>query len=147
MNSGDYSSGLSWFAAAAKVLRVAWKKQPGDPSVGADLANALFYSGDIQGGIKQIDQVLKITPKDQDALLDKADFVNMAGQMDKQSGDTQKANTEIAQAKDLYQKAMNVDPSSTDGKTAASELKGAALNASSLRCRCGGWAVRRHPDA
>lgn len=123
-SSGDYTTGAPWFAAAAKVLQVAWQKQPGDPRVGADFANALFFSGDIPSAIKQIDQVLKISPKDQAALLDKADFVNMAGQMDKQStsGPT-KADAEIAEAKKLYRQVIALDPSSAAAKTAAAELK------------------------
>jgi tetratricopeptide (TPR) repeat protein len=123
VSSGNFTAAAPWFAAAAKVLQAAWNKQPGDPGVGTDLANSLFYAGNIQGAITQIDLVLKKSPKDQAALLDKGNFVNMAGQMDKQAGQTAHANAEIAEAKQLYQQAIKIDPTSANGKAAATQLK------------------------
>ncbi|MGO8685325.1 MAG: tetratricopeptide repeat protein [Thermoleophilia bacterium] len=123
VSSGNFTAAAPWFAAAAKVLQAAWNKQPGDPGVGTDLANSLFYAGNIQGAITQIDLVLKKSPKDQAALLDKGNFVNMAGQMDKQAGKTAQANSEIAQAKQLYQQAIKIDSTSASGKAAATQLK------------------------
>ncbi len=122
-NSGNFTAAEPWFTAAAKVLQAAWNKQPGDPTVGADLANSLFYAGNIQGAITQIDIVLKKSPKNQEALLDKGNFVNMAGQMDKEADETTQANAEIAQAKQLYQEAIKIAPTSASGKAAATELK------------------------
>jgi tetratricopeptide (TPR) repeat protein len=123
VSSGNFTAAAPWFAAAAKVLQAAWDKQPGDPGVGTDLANSLFYAGNIQGAITQIDAVLKGSPNDQAALLDKGNFVNMAGQMDKQAGQTAHANAEIAEAKQLYQQAIKIDPTSANGKAAATQLK------------------------
>jgi hypothetical protein len=122
-DSFNFTAAAPWFRAAAKVLQAAWNKQPGDPALGTDLANALFYAGNTQGAISQIDTVLKKSPKDQEALLDKANFVNMAGQMDTQGGKTTQAKTEIAEAKQLYEEAIKIAPASASGKTAATDLK------------------------
>ena len=49
------STGVQYFAAAAKVYRAAWKQQATDPNVGTDYATSLFYSGDTDGALKQVD--------------------------------------------------------------------------------------------
>ena len=54
--------GAAYFGAAAKVYEAAWAKQPGDPNVGTDWAIALFYSGNVDGAVKQVNVVLDDDP-------------------------------------------------------------------------------------
>ena len=40
----------------------AWQKQQTDPAVGTDLATSLFYSGNIDAALKQVNAVIKAVP-------------------------------------------------------------------------------------
>ena len=117
------STGAQYFAAAAKVYRAAWKQQATDPNVGTDYATSLFYSGDTDGALKQVNVVLTKSPDFQTAHLNKGVYLETASQTAKDSGQTAKADSLLAQAKAEYQKAVSIDPGSSSGAKAADSLK------------------------
>ena len=87
----DFEQGGAYFAAAAKVYSAAWKKQATDPAVGTDYAVALFYSGDIESALKQVDVVLKDNPEFQKGWLNKGVFLSHESRMIEQNGDKKQA--------------------------------------------------------
>ena len=95
----DFEQGGAYFAAAAKVYATAWKKQATDPSVGTDYAVTLFYSGDINGALKQIDAVLEANPDWQKGWLNKGVFLSHEARIAKQEGDTKTTDKYNALAK------------------------------------------------
>jgi tetratricopeptide (TPR) repeat protein len=123
IKNNDFTAAAPYYAAAAKVYAVAWKKQPGDPAVGTDYSTSLFYAGDVAGAIKQVDKVLAKDPTFQNALFNRGNFVSMQGQIAKQNGQTAKADRLFAQAKASYEAAVKVDPTSQSGQAAAQALK------------------------
>jgi hypothetical protein len=118
----DFTGASRQFAAAASVYRAAWKQQPGAPAVGTDFATSLYYSGDVAGALKQVDAVLAKSPTFQNALMNKGIFLQSQLQTAQQNGQTEKAAQLRAQAKAAFQKAVQIDPSSTAGQQAAKSL-------------------------
>jgi tetratricopeptide (TPR) repeat protein len=119
-NKDDSAGGEAYFKAASQVYRAAWKKQPGDPSVGTDLAVSLFYMRHHDEGIKQIEIVIKKNPDFQAAHLNKGIFLQTeAGE----ANDKAKAADYLAEAKVAFQKAVSIDPASDAGKHAAEALQ------------------------
>jgi tetratricopeptide (TPR) repeat protein len=118
------SAGEQYFAAAAKVYRAAWKKQANDSNVGTDYATSLFYSGDTDGALKQVNVVLAKSPDFQTAHLNKGVYLQTASQTAGQNGQKTKAESLLAQAKAEFQEAVSIDPSSSPGTKAAGSLKG-----------------------
>ncbi len=119
----DQSVGAQYFAAAAMVYRAAWKQQATDPNVGTDYATALFYSGDTDGALKQVNVVIAKSPEFQTAHLNKGVYLQTASQTAQQSGQKAKADSLLAQAKAEFEKAVAIDPSSSSGAKAAESLK------------------------
>ncbi|HEX6945616.1 MAG TPA: hypothetical protein VF196_05435, partial [Casimicrobiaceae bacterium] len=119
----DFEQGGAYFAAAAKVYGAAWQKQQTDPGVGTDYSVALFYSGDINGALKQIDSVIKASPDFQKAWLNKGIFLSHEYRIAKQQGDTKSADKYQAQAKQALTKAVALDPKSDAGKQADQSLQ------------------------
>ena len=119
----DQSTGAQYFAAAAKVYRAAWKQQATDPNVGTDYATSLFYSGDTDNALKQVNVVIAKSPDFQTAHLNKGIYLQTASQDAQQSGQKAKADSLLAQAKAEFQKAVSIDPKSSAGAKAAENLK------------------------
>ena len=119
-DSDDDAGGVEYFSAASEVYRAAWKKQPGDPSVGTDLAVALFYSRHHDEALEQIAVVLKKNPTFQSGHLNKGIFLQTEASEAADDGD---AADFLAQAKTALQKAVSLDPTSDAGKHAAEQLK------------------------
>jgi len=113
--------GSQYFAAAAKVYEAAWAKQPGDPNVGTDWAIALFYSGDVDGAVKQVNVVLDADPRFQPGLFNKGIFLSHVSRMTEDKAEAQKYTD---QARAVLTEAAAVDPSSEVGKQAAAVLEG-----------------------
>ena len=107
-----------FFAVSAQVYSAAWNKRPGDASMGTDYAVALFYSGDIDAALKQIDVVLAGNPGFQPGLFNKGIFLFHKAQM--ATGDA-KLRLE-AQTKRALRAAIDIDPNNTVGKNAAGML-------------------------
>jgi len=119
----DFEQGGAYFAAAAKVYAAAWKKQPTDPGVGTDYAVALFYSGDIESALKQIDVVLKAEPEFQKGWLNKGIFLSHEARILEQSGDAKQAKKMTEQAKAAFTEAVAIDPKSEAGQQADASLQ------------------------
>jgi tetratricopeptide (TPR) repeat protein len=119
-NKNDDAGGEAYFKAASQVYRAAWKKQPGDPNVGTDLAVALFYMRHHDEGLKQIEVVIKKNPGFQVAHLNKGIFLQTEAS---EATDKAKAADYLAEAKVAFQKAVSIDPASEAGKHAAEVLR------------------------
>ena len=112
--------GAQYFGAAAKVYEAAWAKQPGDPNVGTDWAISLFYSGNVDGAVKQVNAVLAADPRFQPGLFNKGIFLSHASRLTQDKAQAQKY---VDQARAALTEAVAVDPSSAVGKQAAAALK------------------------
>lgn len=119
----DTAGAREYFAAAAKVYAAAWKKQPGDPSVGTDFATSLYYAGQTDKALAQVEKVLEAEPGFQTAYLNKGIFLKTAAQEATDSGDTATADQLLAKAKASFEKAVSIDAGSDPGKRAAEELQ------------------------
>lgn len=115
--------GAQYFAAAAKVYEAAWQKQADDPNVGTDWATALFYSGDIEGAVNQIDVVIKNSPDFQTAWFNKGNYLTHEARITEQMGDKKEAKKLYEEARQAYTKAVSIDPASEVGKEADSRLQ------------------------
>jgi hypothetical protein len=119
----EQSAGVRYFAAAAKVYRAAWKQQATDPNVGTDYATSLFYSGDTDAALKQVNEVLVKSPDFQTAHLNKGVYLQTASQTATDGGQKAKADSLLAQAKAEFETAVSIDAGSSAGAKAASFLK------------------------
>jgi tetratricopeptide (TPR) repeat protein len=119
----DFEQGGAYFAAAAKIYGAAWKKQATEPGVGTDYAVALFYSGDIEGALGQIDVVLTADPDFQKAWLNRGIFLSHEGRITEQSGDEKAAQKMYDEAKTALTKAVAIDPKSEAGQQADQSLQ------------------------
>ena len=117
------SAGVQYFAAAAKVYAAAWKQQAADPNVGTDYATSLFYSGDANGALGQVNAVLAKSPDFQTAHLNKGVYLQTAAQDARQNGQKAKADSLLAQAKASFRKAVSIDRGSSAGAKAVASLK------------------------
>jgi hypothetical protein len=115
------AQGAEYFGAAAKVYEAAWAKQPGDPNVGTDWAISLFYSGDVNGAVKQVNVVLDADPRFQPGLFNKGIFLSHLSRLTQDKAQAQKFTD---QARTALTEAVAADPSSEVGKQAAAALKG-----------------------
>ncbi len=105
------------------MYAAAWKKQPGDPNVGTDFATSLFYSGQTDKAVTQVDEVLKASPDFQTAHLNRGIFLKTAAQDATDSGDSKTAEQLLADAKASFEKAVSIDAGSDSGQRAAQELE------------------------
>ena len=121
--NNDAAGGRTYFAAAAKVYAAAWKKQSDDPNVGTDFATALFYSGQTDKAIAQVDRVLEADPEFQTAHLNRGIFLKTAAQDATDAGDSAQAEKLLADAKASFEKAVSIDAGSDPGQRAAQELE------------------------
>jgi len=121
--SEQWDQGAAYFAAAAKVYAAAWKLQSTDPGVGTDFATALFYSGQTDQALRQVEKVLKTSPDFQTAYLNRGIFLKGASQDATDSGDAQQAKQLLADAKASFTKAVGIDAGSDSGQRAAQELQ------------------------
>jgi hypothetical protein len=119
----DFEQGGAYFAAAATIYSAAWKKQATEPGVGTDYAVALFYSGDIDGALGQIDAVLKVNPDFQKGWLNKGIFLSHEGRITEQGGDEKAAQKMYDGAKTALTKAVAIDPKSEAGQQADQSLQ------------------------
>lgn len=115
VDRADFAGGAPYFAAAAREYDAAWAQRSNDPAVGADYATSLFYAGDVQGAIVMVDKVLGLKPTGsvlQKALLNKGNFLAMAGRVALQGGKTTQGARLLALAKASYQASIKVAPAS-----------------------------------
>lgn len=119
----DAAAGEQNFRAAAEVYTAAWKKQPGDPNVGTDLAVSLFYSRHHDEAMRQVDLVLKDAPDFQPAHLNRGIFLKTEAAESREAGEAAKAAKSLAQAKQAFERAVSIDRESDTGQRAAELLK------------------------
>ena len=119
----NFNQGSSYFQAAAMTYAAAWKKQQTDPAVGTDLATSLFYSGNIDAALKQVDLVIKKFPDYQAAYFNLGNYQAHKARIADQQGDKKAAKTANAAAAQAYTKAVALDPASAVGKQADASLK------------------------
>jgi len=119
----NFNQGSAYFQAAAMTYAAAWKKQQTDPAVGTDFATSLFYSGNIDAALKQIDLVIKKFPGYQAAYFNLGNYLAHKARIAVQQGDKAAAKTANAAATQAYTKAIAIDPASTVGKQADAGLK------------------------
>jgi hypothetical protein len=121
IEQGNFTAAAPYFLAAAKEYAGAWAQQATDPAVGTDYATSLFYAGDVQGAISQVNKALKLKPTSdilQKALLNKGNFLAMAGRVAQQSGQAAKTAKLLAQAKAMYLASIKVNPGSSAATSA-----------------------------
>ena len=118
----DYTQGAAYFAAAAKVYAAAWKQQGTDPSVGTDYATSLFYAGQIDPALAQIDLVLVKSPAFQTAWFNKGNYLSEKARLSGQAGNTKDAKATYAQARAAYEKAIALGATTTTGAQAQQRL-------------------------
>ena len=118
-----YEQGTAYFDAAAKVYAAAWKQDKSSAGVGTDYATSLFYGGQIDQALKQVDLVIAKFPDFQSAYFNKGNYLAHKGRIAEQDGDTKAADAATAAAKAAYTKAVSIDPSSDTGKAADQQLQ------------------------
>jgi len=121
--SQDFAGGGEYFQAAAMTYAAAWQKKKTDPGVGTDFATSLFYSGNIDAALKQIDEVVKKFPDYQAAFYNLGNYLAHKARIAEQEGDKQTAKADMAAAKEAYTKAVALDPESDIGKAADASLQ------------------------
>jgi hypothetical protein len=121
--SQDLEKGSSYFQSAAMVYAAAWSKQQNDPNVGTDLATALFYSGNIDAALQQIDSVIKKFPDFQPAYYNLGNYLTHSARIAEQAGKDKQAAKDYAAARAAYTKAIALDPKSDIGKQADERLQ------------------------
>ncbi len=120
--SKQYAQGAEYFVAASKVYAAAWKKQTTDPSVGTDFATSLFYSGKITAALEQINKVLSQAPEFQTAWFNKGNYLAEKASQADSAGNPKAAKAAYVGARAAYQKAIDLDPSSSSGQQAKQQL-------------------------
>jgi len=118
----NYAQGSAYFAAAAKVYAAAWKQQSTDPSVGTDYATSLFYSGQIDPALAQIDRVLAKSPTFQTAWFNKGNYLSERARQAGKAGNSKDAKATYAQARAAYEKAIALGATTTTGAQAQQRL-------------------------
>ena len=119
----EYEQGSAYFQAAARVYAAAWADKQATAGVGTDYATSLFYSGEIDQALKQIEKVIAKFPDFQSAFFNKGNYLAHESRIAEQSGDTDAAKEAMAEAKAAYTKAISIDPESEIGKAADEQLR------------------------
>lgn len=118
----NYTQGSAYFEAAAKVYAAAWKQQSTDPGVGTDYATSLFYSGQIDPALAQIERVLATSPTFQTAWFNKGNYLSEKARQSGAAGNAKDAKATYAQAKAAYDKAIALGATTTTGTQAQQRL-------------------------
>jgi len=121
--SQDFNGGGQYMQAAAMTYAAAWQKKASDPGVGTDFATSLFYSGNIDAALSQIEDVIKKFPDYQAAFFNLGNYLSHKARIAEQEGDKKTAKADTVAAKDAYTKAVAIDPESEVGKQADASLQ------------------------
>jgi tetratricopeptide (TPR) repeat protein len=120
--SQDFEQGSEYFRAAAMTYAAAWEQQSTDPNVGTDFATALFYSGNIDAALEQIEQVIEQSPDFQPAHFNLGNYLAHKARIAEQQGDAETAAADFRKARRAYTRAVAIDPASEVGKEADARL-------------------------
>ena len=116
------AQGAAYFEAAAKVYAAAWKQQSTDPGVGTDYATSLFYSGQIDPAIAQIDRVLAKSPTFQTAWFNKGNYLSEKARQSGEAGNAKDAKATYAEARAAYEKTIALGATTATGAQAQQRL-------------------------
>ena len=122
LQSKQWSQSAAYFLAASKVYAAAWKQQGTDPAVGTDYATSLFYAGRIDAAVEQVDEVLAQSPDFQTAWFNKGNYLAERARQAEEAGEKKAADRDVAAARVVYQKAVDLDPGSASGRSAQAQL-------------------------
>jgi hypothetical protein len=117
-----FDQGSAYFAAAAKVYAAAWKLQSTEPGVGTDFATSLFYSGQIEPALSQIERVLAKSPEFQTAWFNKGNYLAEKARLAEQDGNAKVAKAAYADARVAYEKAVALGADTPSGQQAQQRL-------------------------
>jgi hypothetical protein len=118
----NYAKGAAYFEAAAKVYAAAWKQQSTDPGVGTDYATSLFYAGQIDPALAQIDRVLAKSPTFQTAWFNKGNYLSEKARQAGKAGNAKDAKATYTQARAAYEKAIALGATTATGAQAQQRL-------------------------
>jgi hypothetical protein len=104
------------------VYAAAWKQQSTDPGVGTDFATSLFYSGQIESAIRQVELVLAKSPTFQTAWFNKGNYLSEKARQAEEDGDAKTAKAAYADARVAYEKAVALGADSASGQQAQQRL-------------------------
>ena len=120
--SEQWDQGAAYFAAAAEVYAAAWAKQSTDPNVGTDYATSLFYSGDIEAAVSQVEEVLAASPGFQTGWFNKGNYLMETARLAEQDGDTKAAAATYDDARVAFEKAVSLGSGTASGQQAQQRL-------------------------
>lgn len=120
--SEQWDQGAAYFAAAAEVYDAAWAKQSTDPGVGTDYATSLFYSGDVEAAVSQVEDVLAGSPGFQTAWFNKGNYLVERARHAEQDGDTKAAAAAYGDAREAFEKAVSLGSGTASGQQAQQRL-------------------------
>jgi tetratricopeptide (TPR) repeat protein len=70
----------SKFAQAISFYQKSLELDPDNPDVQTDLASALFYTGQVEGALKELEKVIEKNPQHENANFNKALILELSGQ-------------------------------------------------------------------
>ncbi len=118
----QWEQGGAYFTAAAKVYAAAWKQKATDPNVGTDYATSLFYSGEVEKAISQVETVLAQSPDFQTGWFNKGNYLAERARHAEQDGDAKAAEAAYDDARAAFRKAVSLGADTSSGQQAQSRL-------------------------
>jgi hypothetical protein len=122
VQASAFDQGAAYFEAAAKVYAAAWQKQSTNPNVGTDFATSLFYSGQIEPALRQIERVLTQSPTFQTGWFNKGNYLIEKALHAEQDGDAETAEAATADARVAFEKAVSLGAGTPSGQQAQQRL-------------------------
>jgi hypothetical protein len=120
--SEQWDQGSAYFAAAAEVYAAAWAKQSTSPNVGTDFATSLFYSGEVEAAVTQVEEVLAASPGFQTGWFNKGNYLTERARHAEQDGDTKAAAAAYDDARAAFEKAVALGEGTASGQQAQQRL-------------------------
>lgn len=120
--SEQWDQGAAYFAAAAEVYAAAWKQKATDPNVGTDFATSLFYSGETDKAIAQVEKVLAKSPGFQMGWFNKGNYLTERARHAEQQDDAAGAEAAYDDAREAFRKAVALGAGTTSGQQAQQRL-------------------------
>ena len=118
----QWDQGSAYFAAAAEVYAAAWAKQSTDPNVGTDYATSLFYSGEVERAVTQVEEVLAGSPGFQTGWFNKGNYLAERARLAEQDGDAKAASAAYDDAREAFEKAISLGAGTASGQQAQQHL-------------------------
>jgi predicted TPR repeat methyltransferase len=90
--------------------------------VGTDYATSLFYSGDVEAAVSQVEDVLAGSPGFQTAWFNKGNYLVERARHAEQDGDTKAAAAAYGDAREAFEKAVSLGSGTASGQQAQQRL-------------------------